>query len=178
MKAFMGVVLAAGLLAAGGVRANATQASDASIHKLMEVTHAQTMIDSMFAQMESMMKQSALQTAGHPLDAQEQQILSRNMDKLMGVMQAQMSWSKLEPVMTTIYRNNFSEKEIDDMLAFYQTPTGQAVIAKMPVVMQQGMQMGRAQVQQVLPQLQQINQQMAQEFRDYEASKTGQANKS
>jgi uncharacterized protein len=178
MKAFMGVVLAAGLLAAGGVRADATQASDASIHKLMEVTHAQKLMDGMFAQMDNIMKQSALQAAGHPLDAQEQQILGRNMDKLASAMQSQMSWSKLEPAMTAIYRDNFSEKEIDDMLTFYQTPTGQALIAKMPVVMQQSMQMGQSQMRQVLPQLQQINQQMMQEFKDYEASKTAPGNKS
>jgi len=178
MKTFIGAVLVAGLLVTGVVRADAPQVSDASIHQLLEVTHAQKLMDGMMAQMKNIMLQSALQTVGHPLDAQEQQILSRNMDKLVSVMQAQFTWSKLEPAMTDIYRSNFSQKEVDDMLAFYKTPTGQSLISKMPIVMQQSMRMGQEQMKGALPQLQQINQQMAQEFKDYEASKAAQGGKS
>jgi uncharacterized protein len=178
MKAFVKVALVAGLLAAGLAHADTTPPSDASIHKLMDVMHASALMDGMMGQMKNIMQQSAVQAAGHPLDAKEQQILSDNIGKLAGVMQQQLSWSKLEPAMTDIYRKNFSQKEVNDLLVFYQSPTGQAMIAKMPEVMQESMQIGQAQVRAVLPQIQQISQEMTQQLKDYEASKTSQGGKS
>ena len=33
-----------------------------------------------------------------------------------------------------VYDKNFSEKELEDMITFYKTPSGQAVITKMPQI--------------------------------------------
>ena len=41
-----------------------------------------------------------------------------------------------------VYMKNFSEKEIDDLLAFYQTTTGKAMIEKMPLILQESMSIG------------------------------------
>lgn len=41
-----------------------------------------------------------------------------------------------------VYTKNFSEKEIDDLLAFYQTSTGKTMIEKMPVILQESMSIG------------------------------------
>jgi uncharacterized protein len=171
MKAFTSLAMAIALLGAESVWADPPPASDASIHKLLEVTHSSTLMDGMMAQMKGIMQQSALRAVGHPLDAKEQEILTRNMGKLADAMQGQMAWSKLEPAITGVYRKNFSQKEIDDMLAFYQSPSGQSLISKMPEVMREGMQLGRDQMNGVVPQMQQITQQMMQEFKDYEATK-------
>jgi hypothetical protein len=171
MKALMSLAMALALLGAGVARADAPP-SDASIRKLLEVTQSSKLLDGMTVQMKSIMQQSALQAVGHSLDAQEQQILSRNIDKLADVMRNQMTWAKLEPAIMVIYRKNFSQKEIDDMLVFYQSPTGQTLVSKMPEVMRESMQMGRDQMSGVFPQIQQINRQMMQEIKDYEASKS------
>jgi len=42
-----------------------------------------------------------------------------------------------------IYDQNFSEEEIDGMLAFYSSAVGQKVLAKMPAIMQDCMQAGK-----------------------------------
>jgi uncharacterized protein len=174
MKAFMGLAMALAMLGASAVRADPPPASDASIHKLLDVTQTARLMDGMMTQMKNIMQQSALQAAGHTLDAQEQEIVSRNMGKLSDVMRTQMAWSTVEPDFVAIYRKNFSEKEVDDMLAFYQTPSGQALIAKMPEVMRESMQVGQAHAHAMVPQLQQVSQQMMQELKDYEASKSKQ----
>ena len=44
----------------------------------------------------------------------------------------QMDWSILEPEFTRIYAEVFTEKELRDMTAIYQTPVGQMMLAKMP----------------------------------------------
>ncbi len=45
----------------------------------------------------------------------------------------------LEPMYVRVYQKSFTQGEVDGMIAFYKTPAGQAVINKMPVVMQNTM---------------------------------------
>lgn len=42
-----------------------------------------------------------------------------------------------------VYDRNFTAEEIEGMIAFYSSPVGQKVIAKLPVVMQESMQLGQ-----------------------------------
>lgn len=42
-----------------------------------------------------------------------------------------------------IYANNFSEREIDDLIVFYQTSTGKAMVEKMPVILQESLATGQ-----------------------------------
>ncbi len=41
-----------------------------------------------------------------------------------------------------VYVENFTEKEIDDILEFYETPSGQAFISKTPIIMSESMSIG------------------------------------
>lgn len=43
-----------------------------------------------------------------------------------------------------IYDQNFSEEEINGMLAFYSSPVGQKVLSKLPVILNESMQAGKA----------------------------------
>lgn len=67
-----------------------------------------------------------------------------------------MRWEVLEPILIDIYRQSFTQSEIDGMLAFYRSEVGQAVIAKMPVVMQNSIQAMQARVAALMPKLQQL----------------------
>ena len=48
-----------------------------------------------------------------------------------------------------IYAQHFTEAEIDELIAFYETPLGQKMIAKFPVLTQESMQVGGLWAQQV-----------------------------
>ena len=50
-----------------------------------------------------------------------------------------MTWEKMEPMYLRIYRTSLSQSEVDGMIAFYQTPAGQAVINKLPLILQNSM---------------------------------------
>ena len=43
-----------------------------------------------------------------------------------------------------VYDRNFTSEEIEGMLTFYSSSVGQKVLAKLPVVLQESMQIGRA----------------------------------
>jgi hypothetical protein len=65
-----------------------------------------------------------------------------------------MSWSSLKPDMVKIYTEAFTEKELNELNAFYQTPTGKKAVQSMPVLMGKGAQVGSQRVQQNMPELQ------------------------
>ena len=43
-----------------------------------------------------------------------------------------------------VYEKNFSDEDIVQLIAFYQTPLGKKVVEKMPAIMQESMQIGAA----------------------------------
>ncbi|GLQ90316.1 DUF2059 domain-containing protein [Dyella flagellata] len=176
MKAFICAMAMAGIFAAGSAwGTDAAPASDASIRQLLEITNARTMLDGIMSQMRTTMQKSALQSVGHPLDVQEQQILSSGIGKVMDTFQNQLAWDKFEPIMVEIYRKNLSQQEVNDMLVFYRSPTGRALIAKMPVLQQEGGEAGQRLTQAAIPQARQIFAQMMDDMKAHELDKAKKA---
>ena len=60
-----------------------------------------------------------------------------------------------------LYAKTFSQSEIDGILTFYKTEAGKAMIAKMPTLMNNLMQMMMKQMQSFMPRLQQLQQEYA-----------------
>ena len=151
--------------------APSSPASDASIHELLQVTHVHKMLDAMMVQMDGMMKKVSQQaTAGHPVDAGAQKIIDAQTSKLNDLMMQQVSWEKMEPMYVNLYRKTFTQKEVDDMLAFDRSPSGQSMIAKMPGMMAQAMQTMQGKMSDLLPQIRKIEMDMASSLSAYEAN--------
>jgi hypothetical protein len=68
--------------------------------------------------------------------------------------QENFNWETMKPKLAKLYADNYTEAELRDILAFYQTPTGQKTIAKMPVLMQESMAMSMQGVQANMPEFQ------------------------
>ena len=66
-----------------------------------------------------------------------------------------MPWSEIEPEMTRVYANNFTKNELEDLAAFYKTPTGQKAVKLMPTLMGEGMKMGQERMMARMGELQQ-----------------------
>jgi hypothetical protein len=107
--------------------------SDQSINQLLQLTKVDKQMDSVFTQMEGMMKASMQQaTKGKPLSADEQAVLDRQQAKMAGIMKDELSWDKMKDRYVQVYRETFSQEEIDGLIAFYQTPVGQSFVSKQP----------------------------------------------
>jgi hypothetical protein len=50
--------------------------------------------------------------------------------------------NKLKMTYANIYMEEFSKSELEEMINFYETKTGQKVIQKLPVIMQKGFERG------------------------------------
>lgn len=149
--------------------------SDASVRELLDVMQAHKIVDTIIGQSDTLGRTAVQQALnGRTLDAQEQKILDSQLDKVHGVILRELSWDKISPMYLNVYRTTFTQKEINDMIAFYKSPTGQAVIEKLPLVMQQSMMQMKTYIANIMPQIQQINQDTISQLQTYEASKKGQ----
>jgi hypothetical protein len=111
--------------------------SEASVKQLLEVAQARKLIDSVMAQMDNLMQQSIAQaTQGQKIPPKVQKDIDTRRGEMIAMMKELLDWTKLEPMYLRVYQKTFSQQEVDGMIAFYKTPAGQAVIGKMPAVMQ------------------------------------------
>jgi uncharacterized protein len=148
------------LLAASAVFAPAPVAAqgadDARIDRLLEVTRARQLIDSMLPQVEASQQQMFEQiAAGRRVDADQQATMERIRERSAAALRQVLAWENLEPIYRDLYRETFSAEDVDAMLAFYESPTGQRVLDKMPLLMEKTMV---AMQRIVVPLLQQLEQ--------------------
>jgi hypothetical protein len=80
-----------------------------------------------------------------PAIVQNRADVDRDYDALVPILQDRMMAriAELEGSIVTVYASNFSAAELHDLIAFYNTPTGQKLLAKTPVIAQQTMAAGR-----------------------------------
>jgi uncharacterized protein len=66
-----------------------------------------------------------------------------------------LNWNTLEPEYTRLYMEVFTEAEVREMTTFYQTPLGQKLLTKMPLLMTKSNELASRRVQAAMPQLMQ-----------------------
>ena len=121
--------------------AAANPPSEASIRQILEVMQARKLVDSMMAQMDNLMLETVAQaTQGQPIPPNVQKQIDQQRAETMAMMKDLLAWEKLVPLYVRVYQKTFTQQELDGMLAFYKTPVGAAMIAKMPTVMQNTME--------------------------------------
>ncbi|MES2770461.1 MAG: DUF2059 domain-containing protein [Pseudomonadota bacterium] len=131
--------------------------SEASVKRLLEVTNARKMLDGMMSQMDAMMKSSIKQAVpGQTFTPEQEMIMEETQGKVVSAMWDELKWEALEPMYIEVYQKIFTQPEVDGMLAFYKTKSGQAVIRKMPLVMQTTTQMMQSRMAPLIPKIQQI----------------------
>jgi len=160
------------LLLLGSTGAWAAPASEASIKELLAVTQAPKLLEGVRGQFDSLMEHS-IQNALNgrtPTEAQEQAI-TKMKNRMVALLQSELTWEKLEPMYLRLYAESFSEDEIAGMLAFYRSPSGQAVIQKMPVLLQNTMGEMQKMIAGVMPQMQKIQQDLVAELKAAGAQK-------
>ena len=81
--------------------------------------------------------------------------------QLFDLIEDQMGWKGMEPAYIEIYARNFTEEQIDDLVAFYKTPTGQALIDKVPTITAEAVPIAQAKMATLQPQIQKLIQDFA-----------------
>jgi len=153
---------------------NGAPPTAASVKKLLEVTHAPGMIDTVFAQLDALMRnnmQQALQ--GQPVSAEERKIFDDEHTKLFALAKEQIAWERLEPELVEIYQRTFTQKEIDETIAFYATDTGKAMVEKQPAVMRATSELVQSRMNAMLPKVKALSEETVARLRAAAAPKAG-----
>lgn len=160
------IVSACCLLLALSTSALAAPPSDASLSQLMAITNMKQMLTDTYAQIDAMMESMVKQDLKGKRITPAQQTALNNLEKKMSALfKKEYTWEKLEPKFREIYKGSFTQEEVDGMITFYQSPAGEAVIKKMPVVMQHTMEFMQSEVQTLMPQMQKIQQEFTAELK-------------
>ena len=114
-------------------------ATQGEIEKYLEVTHVRQMmadmIDAMAKPMQKMVHEEYLKHKDVlPSDYEER------MSKLMDDMLRDMPWEQIIQAMVPAYQKHFTKGDMDALIAFYSTPTGQKILREMPGLMADSME--------------------------------------
>jgi uncharacterized protein len=104
---------------------------------------------------------------------ERQAILDRMREKMAAVVNESLNWDSMLPMYVRIYQASLTQRELDGIIDFYQSPAGRAYTKKMPLIMQNVM----SEMQGILKPLQQklaeIQKEATQELKDLKASQGG-----
>jgi hypothetical protein len=141
--------------------ASAAPPTRESIEKLLSVAEVAKLTSSMQQQVDGLLKNTIAQaTRGEQVTPEEQAILDDYRKKSGEILNDAISFDNLKGMFIQVYGESFTQDEINQLIAFYESPTGKMFISKMPVVMQKTM----GQMQQLMAPMMQKIQQAAKEM--------------
>jgi uncharacterized protein len=146
--------------------ARADEASKrAKVKELISVMHMDRMMDQMLEAIKGQTEQAMQQRPGADSMTPEQKKIETDYQaKALQIVIDSMGWKAIEPQFVTLYAQNFTEDEIDGMVTFYKSPTGQAVLNKMPQLMTSTMQLTQSLMVDVQPKLNALREDMVKQM--------------
>ena len=154
MKSIGSVLLAGILLVFSPALARADeQSKNAKIEEMLQLTHAERMIAQVLDQMNNVITSQLAKTDVPAKDRQAQEEMQQKMMKMLA---NRLSWEKAKPAFIQIYAETFTESDIDGILAFYKSPAGQAMLDKMPQLVQKSMAVGQQLIGDTMPEIQRM----------------------
>jgi len=142
------------ILLAGTALLLADEASkNAKIEEIMVLSHSDRMMTQSLDQMKNMV---LAQVSKADMPAEARQASEEMQKKMMAMIADRLSWDKAKPVFIKVYADTFTEPEIDGILAFYKSPAGQAMLDKMPQLMQKSMAAGQQLMGDVQPEIERM----------------------
>ncbi|QKE62668.1 DUF2059 domain-containing protein [Aquipseudomonas campi] len=155
------LVCSALLLAVSGPVFADAASHAAQAERFLELTRADKLAVPVYAQVQQMFAQRFAQ-AQAPAD--KQALLESYQVKADAALNRAIGWDKLEPDMIKLYTSTFSESELQELMAFYQSPIGRKVLEKMPVLAAQSVQISQSRLQAAVPEVNRLLEEMSAEL--------------
>ena len=111
--------------------------SDADIERLLKASRAESMLNAILPQMESLQQQQFEQlTAGKPLSAEQKAEVDRIQSRTNEIVRTSLAWEQMRPLYIDVYKKTFTSEEVKAMAKFYESPAGKSLLDKTPLLMQ------------------------------------------
>jgi uncharacterized protein len=151
------VVAAFMLFSVGPASAADAPPSEDSIRELMRLTDLRKSLDAVAQNIKSSTEVSMRHAfGGQALSEKQEKVLTEMSAQLDAMLKEELGADALEPMYLEIYRKALTQQEVDGMIAFYKTDAGRAVVAKMPTVAKQTMEVTLRRMQTLTPRVQQL----------------------
>lgn len=122
--------------------------------QLLEYMNVREAIEKSFEMVKRMVPAQLQSTRRASEDPAAQAALTNQINEVMALVSAELSWEKLKPDYVTLYADTFSEEELRGLIDFYKSPAGQAFSRKQPELMRRSMELGQRLMRQVMPKIQ------------------------
>ena len=141
----------------------------ALIEEMLSLTKAEKMMSDVLAQQKDVMHEAMAKSLGADGTRQDaatvRALIQEFEDASFAVLSRALRWENLKPQLASVYADLLTEEELAATVAFYRTPAGQSMMAKMPELMKRSMQIGQKQVEAAMPELQREGEKLQEKLR-------------
>jgi hypothetical protein len=136
-------------------------ASKVDVERFLDAMHTRdmtkSMMNAMTVQMHKMVHEQVLKQPNLPADSEER------LNKLTDSVYKEMPVDELIDVMIPVYQKHFTKGDMDALVAFYSSPTGEKMVKEMPAIMSESMQAASGILQEMMAKMtQRVNDEIAQ----------------
>ncbi len=129
----------------------ASHAADAE--RFLLLARADKLAVPVYGQVREMFAQRFAESSGSQAD---RALLEAYQAKADAALDKAVGWDKLKPDMVALYTRHFSESEMRELIAFYDSPLGKKVVESMPQLTAQSAQLTQAKLQGAVPEVNQL----------------------
>lgn len=150
-------IVGAGLLAAACWAQDAPNVKEAKVEELFRLAKLDALLTQTLQMAANQVRSGAVQQMmGVKLDQSQQAQLNEFQDKVNKLVADTFSWNNVKAIYTKAYAQQFTDAELDGIIAFYKTPAGQAMVDKTPSLMAQASTAMQDRMKTMQPQMQQL----------------------
>jgi hypothetical protein len=147
------LVLVLPALSTAGDLSDVQAARRKQVEVLLELMDADAMIDRVYTQTDQMLREMAAQMEIQP---SEKAVFDDFASKIIATMKADLNWARMKEPMIDLYLKHYTDQEVKDITAFYKTPSGQSMLKKMPLVMQDSLRISQQMMKDTYPKIQDL----------------------
>lgn len=136
--------------------------------EIVTLLHLDTLMQQMMDTVQKQASAMALQVSGDTPTPRQQALRDDFNKKAFALVESRMGWKAIESDILDLYARNFTDEELDAMLAFYKSPAGVSMIAKMPTISAQSSQIAQDRMTELTPELKQMVLDFAKSVKDVE----------
>lgn len=137
------------LLTCGSTQAYADAASHAAdAERFLLLARADRLTVPVYGQVQQMFTQRFAESQA---PASKQALLERYQAKANAALEKAVGWEVVKPDLVKLYTSHFDEQEMQELLAFYQSPLGRKVLEKMPMLTAQSARLTQNRLEAAVP---------------------------
>ncbi len=139
------------------LHALAQKPSQESIESLFEIMDSRQVVEDALSKIDATLQSSLNRSLkGKPATEYQITIVRDAKNEIADLIKNRLNWQQMKPVFIKSYQETFSQEEIDGILAFYQTPAGQALLNKLPVALNSSVALMETRLKDMSPKINQI----------------------